>query len=488
MTLLQERFDEIAPLAQMEVSLARAALAARGRLHEEDESALRYALSLARCWQVRAPDGREVAVAALLRPLRDRLLATLWPLLDPQRAAVAQPHELLPAARALAAETREARAALLANLGHRLPEKSLEREVRERHLVLVLGGGGGTGYVHLAAFALLEAAGLSPALIAGSSMGAVLGLFRARERRFDLARIPEILDDLSYRKIFRIAPQISRYGLPGPLRLHLRSAIGHWFLHPDGSPLRLSELPIPLLVTVTGIRRGRLPRPLEEYERLLAIDGNEPGRFGLLALHRSVRLLTSTIGELLRKPRLLQRLVFGASEETRKADALDVVGFSASVPGLIHYDVLREDQRMRDLLDGLLERHGLIRFCDGGVIDNVPVRSAWRHVQRAGLPGTGSRNAVLFALDCFAPRLLTPLWLPIQTMAAPAVARNRPYAHLYQAFRRTLSPLALLPTQRALSGIVSSAKEELLAELPVLQRLLAPIRPLPGADGGGPTQ
>ena len=25
-------------------------------------------------------------------------------------------------------------------------------------------------------------------------------------------------------------------GLPGPLRLHLRTAIGHWFRHPDGSP------------------------------------------------------------------------------------------------------------------------------------------------------------------------------------------------------------------------------------------------------------
>src|ERR1700676_951013 len=106
-------------------------------------------------------------------------------------------------------------------------------------------------------------------------MGAILGLFRAREKRFDLARIPEILGDLSYRKIFRIAPQISRHVLPGALPLHRRAPVGHWCLHPDASPLRLSELPIPLLVTVTGIRRGRLPRPLEEYERLLAIDASE---------------------------------------------------------------------------------------------------------------------------------------------------------------------------------------------------------------------
>jgi hypothetical protein len=148
------------------------------------------------------------------------------------------------------------------------------------------------------------------------------------------------------------------------------------------------------------------------------------------------------------------------------------------VPGVIHYDVLRDDPRMHALLKSLMDRHDLLRLCDGGVVDNVPVRTAWQHVQRTGLPGTGSRNAVIFALDAFAPRLITPLWLPLQSIAAPAVARNRPYAHLYKAFRRTLSPLALLPSQRALQSIVRSAKEELLADLPALQRLVAPIPPL----------
>jgi hypothetical protein len=136
--------------------------------------------------------------------------------------------------------------------------------------------------------------------------------------------------------------------------------------------------------------------------------------------------------------------------------------------------VLRDDPPMHQLLDRLLEQHHLLRLCDGGVVDNVPVRTAWQYVQRTGLRG-GSRNAVIFALDAFAPRLLTPLWLPLQTVAAPGVARNRPYAHVYKAFRKTLSPLALLPTERSLAAIVRSAKEELLEELPVLQRLLAPI-------------
>ena len=478
MTLLAERFAEVRPLLDMEVQLARAALAARGRLHEQDEAALRYALALARSWHVRAPDGRDVAVSALLRPLRERLVRILWPLLDPQRTQLAAPHELLPAARAAAAAARAAQSEVIDRVGHRLPREALEREVRDRHLVLVCGGGGGTGYVHLAAFALLETAGLQPALIAGSSMGAILGLFRAREKRFDLARIPDILQDLTYRKIFRIIPQASVYGLPGPLRLHLRAAIGHWFRHADGSPMRISDLAIPLLVTVTGIRRGKLPRPLEEYEQLLAVPDEDPSRWGVRALHRNVQRLTVAIQELAQIPRLTQKLVFGASEETRQADAIDAVGFSASVPGVIHYDVARDDPRMKQLLDTLLKRHNLLRLCDGGVVDNVPVRTAWQHVQRAGLPGTGSRNTVMLALDSFAPRLLTPLWYPLQSVAAPAVARNRPYAHLYKAFRRTLSPLALLPSQRSLQGIVARAKEELLVEVPILQRLCAPIPPL----------
>ena len=475
MSLYVERFRELGPLHQMEVQLAKAALAARGRLDARDEGALRFSLSLARCWQVRAPDGRDVAVSGLLRPLRDRLGQVLWPLLDPQRPQLAEPHELIPAARAAGEAARAAVAEIDRSVGHRLPRATLAAEVRERHLVVVCGGGGGTGYVHLAAFALLESAGLQPALLAGSSMGAVLGLFRAREKRFDLARIPEIIGDLSYRKIFRLVPQTSKYGLPGPLQLHLRSAVGHWFLHPDGEPLRLSELPIPLLVTVTGIKRGRLPRPLEDYEHLLRIGETDLSHLGLSTWARTVRAITQTITELARVPRLAQKLVFGASEETRQADALDAVGFSASVPGVIHYDVLRDDPRMHELLGGLFQRHDLARLCDGGVVDNVPVRTAWRHVQRAGLQGSGSRNIVTLALDCFAPRLLTPLWLPIASIAAPAVARNRPYAHVYKAFQRTLSPLQILPGQRSLDRIIASAKEELLDELPVLQRLLEPI-------------
>ena len=106
MTFVAERFAEVKPLVEMEVQLARAAIAARGRFYEGDEAAIRYALSLARAVYVRAPDGRDVAVSRLLRPLRERLVQLLWPLLDPQRLEIAAPHELLPAARAAAEAAR----------------------------------------------------------------------------------------------------------------------------------------------------------------------------------------------------------------------------------------------------------------------------------------------------------------------------------------------------------------------------------------------
>ena len=56
----------------------------------------------------------------------------------------------------------------------------------------------------------------------------------------------------------------SVYGLPGPLRLHLRAAIGHWFRNPDGSAVRICELPIPLLRSRAALRgQARRTAPLE---------------------------------------------------------------------------------------------------------------------------------------------------------------------------------------------------------------------------------
>src|SRR3982074_727213 len=119
---------------------------------------------------------------------------------------------------------------------------------------------------------------------------------------------------------------------------------------------------------------------------MMGVQDPDPSRWGVRALHRSVQRLTAAISELARIPRLTARLVFGASEERRQADGVHAAAVPASVPGVIHYDVLRDDPRMHELLHGLLERHDLLRLCDGGVVDNVPVRNAWPPDQRTGPP------------------------------------------------------------------------------------------------------
>ena len=125
------------------------------------------------------------------------------------------------AARAAAEVARDAMARIQAELGHRLPAARLDREVRERHLALVCGGGGGTGYVYLAACAC-SSRRAQPELIAGTSMGAILSLFRSRER----ASISCASSNPPRAHLAKDVPHpaaAQRYGVPGPLRLYLRT-------------------------------------------------------------------------------------------------------------------------------------------------------------------------------------------------------------------------------------------------------------------------
>jgi len=185
--------------------------------------------------------------------------------------------------------------------------------------------------------------------------------------------------------------------------------------------------------------------------------------------------MLGAVTDLVRVPDLLRNVVLGATDETREFDVVDAVGFSSAVPGALHYDFARDAPAEVDRVEALFEEHDLLRLTDGGVVDNVPARTAWRAVQR-GLIGT--RNIFVFALDGFSPRISTPLWLPMQQVARENVKRSIPYAHYYYAFKKTLSPIQLLPTTPAVMRIVESSKAELLEELPFLQRML---EPLPGA-------
>jgi predicted acylesterase/phospholipase RssA len=458
-----ERFDQLKRLDDLEVSLVRQVLEHPNLLSSDYEAAIRQAIAVARLHRIEGEGG-----TVLVEDLTEKLRAEVHTLLDPQLGPgrVASGQALGAVAPLLQNRARRVHADVAARLAGRVEPAALDREIHEKALVLVCGGGGGTGYVHLGAFTLLEELGQRPQLLVGSSMGAVMGLFRARKASFDTGEMVSVLRSISYRKIFRVLSMESRYGLPAALRLYLRAAIGRHFPTESGAPLRLSDLAVPMIVTVSAIRKGSLPKPLEFYERLLSL--RDLSLLSPTRLRHKVVEVMNAVAELAQMPDLLE-LHLGAEPETLEFDALDAVGFSCALPGVIHYDVIRDDARMHQMLSALFERHEIFRLFDGGVTDNVSARAAWRAVHQGRI---GTRNALVVALDGFAPKLNTPLWLPLQRIANHNVEQNLPFAHFAHRFARSLSPLELVPSVDNMLGIARRAREELLPSAPFLRRML----------------
>jgi predicted acylesterase/phospholipase RssA len=461
---------QVRPFEDAELALVRAVVSSPAFVSDADEAALRYALNLARTTQVRAPDGTDVDVSEFLAPYRDDLLASaVATLAAPRGFAPAEAARLVPN---VAAHARAWRARVLAAFSGKLPASALDREVCEKALVLVCGGGGGVAWSYLGAFALLEQYGLVPRFLAGTSMGAVLLLFRARRIRWHPDDVSDAMRGLSFRTLFRFLHGESRYGLPAAMRLYLRAAIGEFLKGPDGHPLTLGQLAIPLVVAVTGIRTGALPRDPSYYEHLLDLHGREP-RPNVLS--RIVSDVFQAIGELIVQRDRFARIYLGADDETREFDAIDAVGFSSALPGVIHYDVVRDDERMHALLRELLERHDVFRLVDGGLVDNLPARAAWGAVQRGAL---GTRNAFVLALEGFGPKLTQPLWFGLEQLAAQNVARNRPFIHQHKSFQRVLSPLEVVPGAVELQRAIQAGKAELQPDMAFVARMCRPFQPL----------
>lgn len=464
---LAERFDIVRPLEEMEVALVRAALASPTLVDAHEEAVLRTALSLARLYRV-PQDGREVGVGAFLEPFRDEVVRRLGPVL---RAPVVRRELLMPHLRDLMERTTNTAHQLARRMSDRLSWDAIDGELRNKALVLVLGGGGGTAYPYLGAMSLLDEYGLAPKLLVGASMGAVLSLFRSRMTRFDQDEVLGIVRTLSWRRLFRGVSTENRYGVPAALRLFLRSGIGRWFGVDQGDGPRLKDLPVKTIVAVSGIRRGMLPRPLEFYERLIAADPRH--LLNPLVLPRWL----GALAEFAARPDIMTGVYLGADDDTRDFDALDAAGFSSALPGIIHYDVLRDDPHAHQLLSNLFEARGLSRLVDGGLVDNVPSRAAWRAVHKGGI---GTRNAFILALNGFSVKLRTPLWLLLERMAELNVARSRPYAHLQHDLRRTLSPLVIVPSVEQLLEAVRIGREALAWDMPLLARMLTPLPRLMG--------
>ncbi len=471
--MIQGRPEPARLLDRAEAALVRYCLERPGAVPRADEATLRHAFTLARLEADRqgSPAEPEEYVGALL----GSALALFGPK-PGEEPANPEPELVAAAARRLWPLCLAARGPLSRRAG--ISPAALDREARQRKLALALGGGGGSGYVYLGCLELLEEWRLSPALIAGTSLGAILGLFRARRERHEGTEVDRVLGELTYRQMFRIAAAPSRYAVPAPLRLQLRSALGRHF----GILPRLDELALPLVVVASGVRRGMLPRPLEAYERLFDPRGLFPPT--PRALRRKAVDLVGALAELVTQPNRLAALHLGIEPGTLEMDCLDAVGFSSSLPGVIHYDVWRDDPAAHAFLERLLGPRELGWLADGGLVENCPMRAAFLGL-RARL---GCQNGFVLALDGFSPKLSTPAWLPLERLAHENVRRVMAFGSLYLQFDRTLSPLELVPRMAQARRAVALGRARLAPELPFLARMLEPLPPLEESrpEGAGP--
>lgn len=445
-----------------------------GQVGEKSVVQLRYLINFAKLTQIRDEHGVD-------HDVREALGTHAWKVTDLLRPRLEDDEHLGQAIKVLPelmAETAKKRQVLIDRFG--LDPARIDREVTVRKLVLVLGGGGGAGFGYAGLFTQLHRADLQPELIVGTSIGSLLGCFRARTRVHDLARLVEANKRLSWQRVFSLGPEPSRYGLPATLRLHLRRAIGEFLTNDDGEVMKLSELEIPFYVVATGLTVDALKHDLGYYEHFLD-DVVKPGFVFRASRLRSISNVSNLFREFASSPETLRKVVFGFDEGTENVDCIDATGFSSSVPGLLHYDVHRDDQRMKHLLDGLYADYGITRLTEGGVVENVPARTAYKALMQGRLDG--HRNGYIVAVDCFAPRPSTLLFYPIQQVARANVLRSRPYANLYLPLSRTLSPLNLVPKIQDVARASRWAMRDLEPHMPLIKSIFTAYSPESALDG-----
>ncbi len=439
-------------------------------LHPRHKALFRYATSMAQLDEFRTPDGVDVSLGDDVDDLRRWMIDAVVPLIPEEGDPNVE--SLRDIAPVLSLRVDTTRSALLDRHINDFSASDLDDELRQKEPVLVLGGGGGAGLVHLATFGLLKELDVTPELIVGSSMGSIMGMIRAVDRSYDpISMAMAFPKRVDYETLFRPFSGFSRFGFPGAFHLNFMRLAREIFEELLGYSMpRFEELPINLEIVVTGIRKG-FNFDDREYE--------QAGDTSLtpLALRRKLKLFFGAVRQLSKNPRLLKQIVFGAEEGTGQFPVLEAAGFSCAVPGLLHFDIFHDDPETIRPLEKLFDRHDLLRLCDGGVINNVPSKVAWESVQGGSI---GSRNAHIMAFDAFAPisRGRNLLWVPVQQIARPAVVANMPYASFHKTFQSPPSPLDFMVNSYSkLKKIIESARQELEPDVAYIEESLRELPP-----------
>jgi hypothetical protein len=461
----------VAPLRALERRLLLEHVEQSERMRAVDVERVRYAMALARLDQLRV-EGRDVDLFDAVSPFRHWLIEQLELFVDARGRRPIDWGGLANLTPTIVKRADESRRHLLERHVQDFDEERLESEVRHRRLVLVLGGGGGSGYSHLGTFSVLSELGIVPSMIVGSSMGAMLGLFRASMRHFDPLAITVALPRPSeYTKVFSPYRGHSRFGFPGTFELNIQAIARDVFRNMLSREVPLlSELPIPLRPVVTGLRTG-VGVALSEVESEIDRARAEITPF---AFRRRGLLLLSTVRTMAENPRFLSRIVCGSDPEVRDFDAVDAAGFSCAVPGILHYDVFERDSPSARALKQVMENRQLFRLTDGGIVGNVPSSAAWRCVQAGEIT---SRNAFILSFDAFAPLVnANAAFIPVQKVIHGQVLEERAYSDYHHTYRTPPPPTRLLLGIDEVERTVARVRRELQ---PVRAYLAASLRPLP---------
>lgn len=467
-------------LQQMERALVRAYVDEPDVLAPEELRRLRYLISFARLTVFepgaagpRSGRGRaDVDVTAELAAWRQRVIAELKGPLREEGLPIGRLTRAREALAALEPEMDDQRRRLIDNHRNDFSEAELDAEVGCKSLVLVLGGGGGAGFVYIGAVQRLSEAGLVPDYLVGGSIGAVLGSIFARQLPIPFDDYVEFAQSLTYRALLGPEPLRRRHGLTSVLSLRFDEFAAGMFEGPDGRQLRMKDTAIPFDTVVSGVHKEifrKLPASFRRQE-LAAIQLRSLPVRPLGLGPQVVRRLWQVASFI--DTRMVKPLVLGGDELTRELNIVDAASFSAAIPGVLHHET--NDPAMIPLLDEFVAAKDVAALVDGVAASNVPAEQAWIKVQRGRL---GTRNATYLALDCFHPQLdPRHLWLtPITRAVNLQMVRNAPYCDYLLETEPTLSPLTLAPNSQALDQAIAWGRASAELAIPFLLAMQEPV-------------